>query len=378
MPDIIHFTTVHSRGDTRIAVKEVATLAERLEQTVALYVQDGLGDETNETHGYAVHDTGPRPKGRFSRMVVGGWRMYHAVRRVKPKIAHFHDPELIPYAALLRLSGIKIVYDAHENIELQVLHKPYLPSWIKRLLSRVLAITEGLAMRWFDATVAVLEELVRKRPGQNKITVTNFPVLSEFDDFLQHDRCVREPRFVYMGGITQPRGALEMVQAMAHVKSNDATLALMGKFDTNALESKARSSKGWDRVDFKGWSSRDIVAAECARACAGVAVLHPTPQYVTWYPVKMFEYMAAGLPVIASNFPLWVELFAEYKCGLNVDPHDPVAIAEAMDWMLANPEEAVAMGQRGRAAVEAVYNWEPEAQKLIDLYQKLLAEPSIT
>lgn len=378
MPDIVHFTTVHSRSDTRIAIKEVATLAQSLEQTVALYVQDGLGDETNEKLGFKVHDTGPRPKGRFSRMLFGGWRMYRAVRQANPKIAHFHDPELIPFAALLRFSGIKVIYDAHEDIELQVLHKAYLPSWTRRPLSRILAATEGLAMRWFDGTVAVLEDLVKRRPGQNKISVTNFPDLSEFDDFLQDAEPVRGPRFVYVGSITRPRGALEMVQAMGHVKSADATLALAGEFDTEALESTARADKGWGRVDFKGWSNRDTVVAECARACAGVVVLHPTPQYVTWYPVKMFEYMAAGLPVIASNFPLWVELFAEYKCGLNVDPHDPAAIAEAMDWLLANPEEAVAMGQRGRTAVEAVYNWEPEAQKLVDLYQKLLAEPSRT
>lgn len=373
MPDIVHFTTVHSRFDTRIAVKEVSTLADHLEQTIALYVQDGLGDETNEKHGFAVHDTGPRPKGRWSRMLFGGWRMYRAVRRAKPKVAHFHDPELIPFAALLRLSGIKVIYDAHEDIELQVFHKAYLPSWSRSPMSRILAITEGLAMRWFDGTVTVLEDLARKRPGKNKITVTNFPDLTEFDDFPRDVPPAREHRFVYVGGITRPRGAMEMVEAMGHVKSVDATLALVGKFDTEELEATARADKGWESVDFKGWSSRETVVAECARACAGVVVLHPTPQYLTWYPVKMFEYLAAGLPVIASDFPLWVELFAEFKCGLNVDPHDPKAIAQAMDWMLANPEEAVVMGQRGRAAVEAVYNWQPEAAKLVGLYQKLLA-----
>ena len=212
----------------RVCCQEVATLAGRLEQTVALYVQDGLGNDNNEKYGFTVHDTGPVPKGRWTRMVFGGWRMYRAVRRAKPKIAHFHDPELIPFAALLRFSGIKVIYDAHEDIELQVLHKPYLPSWSRRPMSRILAITEGLAMRWFDGTVAVLEDLIRKRPGGNKITVTNFPDLSEFDDFLRDAPPARERRFVYAGSITRPRGALEMVEAMRHVKSADATLALMG------------------------------------------------------------------------------------------------------------------------------------------------------
>ena len=95
-----------------------------------------------------------------------------------------------------------------------------------------------------------------KRPGENKITVTNFPDLSEFDDFLRDAPPARKRRFVYAGSITRPRGALEMVEAMRHVKSADATLALMGKFDTEALETTARIDEGWHRVDFKGWSSR--------------------------------------------------------------------------------------------------------------------------
>ena len=95
------------------------------------------------------------------------------------------------------------------------------------------------------------------------------------------------------------------------------------------------------------------------------------PQYVTCYPVKMFEYLAAGLPVIASDF-LWVELFSEFKCGLNVDPMTRRPLRRPWTGCY-QPEKAVAMGQRGRVAVEAVYNWQPEAKKLVSLYQKLLA-----
>ena len=78
MADIIHFTTVHSRSDTRIVVKEVATLAGRLEQTVALYVQDGLGNDTNEKYGFTVHDTGPVPKGAMD--ANGVRRLAHVPR----------------------------------------------------------------------------------------------------------------------------------------------------------------------------------------------------------------------------------------------------------------------------------------------------------
>jgi hypothetical protein len=86
----------------------------------------------------------------------------------------------------------------------------------------------------------------------------------------------------------------------------------------------------------------------------------------------MFEYMAAGLPVIASDFSLWREIVDGSGCGLLVDPMDPEAIAEAMQWILEHPAESEAMGRRGRQAVKERYNWEQEAKKLIRLYRRLL------
>jgi len=88
----------------------------------------------------------------------------------------------------------------------------------------------------------------------------------------------------------------------------------------------------------------------------------------------MFEYMASGIPFIASDFPFWREIISDSNCALFVDPQDPQAIAGAMQWLLDNPEEAAAMGRRGRAAVEERYNWEAESGKLIALYRRLLPD----
>src|SRR5690606_16984089 len=62
------------------------------------------------------------------------------------------------------------------------------------------------------------------------------------------------------------------------------------------------------------------------------------------------------------------------NAGLLVDPLDPRAIAQAMEWMLEHPEEAEAMGRRGRRAVEQRFNWQAEEEKLVKLYQRLLSE----
>jgi glycosyltransferase involved in cell wall biosynthesis len=81
--------------------------------------------------------------------------------------------------------------------------------------------------------------------------------------------------------------------------------------------------------------------------------------------------MAAGLPVLASDFPLWRALIEEARCGLTVDPLDPRTIAAAIVTLLDDPEAAEAMGARGRRAVEATYNWSTERTKLLELYASL-------
>lgn len=373
MPDIIHFTTVHPRTDTRIRVKQVATLARELDENVALYVQDGQGDERDEKGGFDIHDTGARPKSRLSRMVKGGWRMYRAVRRARPKIAQFHDPELIPWGVLLSFSGIKVIYDSHEDLAFQILHKGYLPSWSRKPLAWMSSRFESLACKAFAGAIAVMPFTAKRFMCKNTIIVTNYPSLDEFSDLKPEGTQSRDNRFIYVGGITRVRGVCEMVDAIEKIQAPDSTLALLGSFSPASLEEENKAKPGWAHVDFKGWSPRDVVAFELGRARVGLVLLHPTPQYVQAYPVKMFEYMAAGLPVIASDFPLWKEIFDEIPCGIQVDPRDPEAIARAMDWMLTHPEEATEMGRLGRKAIEEIYNWGPEGEKLVALYRALLS-----
>jgi hypothetical protein len=372
---IIHFTTVHPRTDTRSRVKQVATLAQHWQGEVALFVQDGKGDEADRKGQFRIYDTGTPERGRLRRMTLGAYRMYRAIRGARPRVAHFHDPELLPWGFLLRLSGIRVVYDVHEDVPKQLHHNSNMPTPLRLVATWGYLAFEYLARRFFDACVIVVPAQRERFKEDTTVLLANFPSLAEFPALPNPPPARVAGRFVYAGGITRVRGLLQMLRALAHVPDDRASMHLLGVFNSPKLEGEAQAEPGWQKVNFLGWADRAQIVSELTSASAGLVLLHPTPQYVISYPVKMFEYMAAGLPVIASDFPLWREIVDGAGCGLLVDPMDPAAIARAMQWIIDHPEEAAEMGRRGRAAVEHTYNWEAESTKLIELYRRLLPAP---
>ena len=158
-----------------------------------------------------------------------------------------------------------------------------------------------------------------------------------------------------------------MIDAIGLLHTANAVLRLAGDFPIESDREVVSKHPEWRRVNFEGWVSRDGIADILANTRGGLVVLKPVEHEMLTLPIKLFEYMAAGVPVIASDFPLWREIVVSAGCGVLVDPDKPEEIAAAMRWMLENPEETETMGLRGRAAVLKQFNWDNEAETLIDL-----------
>lgn len=367
---IVHLTTVHRRNDTRIRFREVAALAARKEGC-RLVVADGLGDEQAES--FAIHDLGVPMGGRIARAVLGSLRALRYLRRLKPDVLHFHDPELIPLGLLLRMMGYRVVYDVHEDVPRQILDKYWLPVLLRRPVSWLMSVLEWWGGHLFSAIVAATPTIAARFPAGKTVVVQNFPILSELSKETTIPYPERPPYFVYIGNITRVRGIGEMLHGLALLPSGHAArLQLAGDFSPVGLREEMAALPGWSRTDYLGWVDRSAAATLLGKARAGLVLLHPIENYPDAYPVKMFEYMSAGLPVIASDFPLWRSIVDDSSCGLLVDPMDPEAIAAAMRRILEHPREAEAMGLRGRKAVETRYNWDNERKILLDLYASLL------
>ena len=138
------------------------------------------------------------------------------------------------------------------------------------------------------------------------------------------------------------------------------------------LEAKAAADPRLRVTLAKGWVPRDTIAATYAQPwTCGLALFPDTPHYREKELTKFFEYMAAGLPIVCSDFPVWRELVEGNGVGYCVDPEDPAAAAAAIRRLRDDPAGARAMGERGRELVATRYNWDSQARKLVDLYRRL-------
>lgn len=364
---VVHLGSVHPRDDVRIFHKQCRSLAAN-GHDVTLIVADDLGDENKE--GVKIVDVGRLP-GRFNRMFKTTRHVFDKAIALDADLYHLHEPELIPIGLKLKRLGKKVVFDSHEDVPKQLLSKPYLGPVSRRVLSGVFSLFERYACPRLDGIVTATPFIRDKFLGIHPRTldINNFPLIGELDAAVPWTE--KHEEVCYVGGIDANRGIREVVRACGLLETS-ARLNLAGSFSEPEVEAEVKVYPGWTRVNEHGFVDRARVKDLLGRSLAGLVTFLPLPNHVDAQPNKMFEYMSAGVPVIASDFPLWREIILGNECGLCVDPLDPTAIAGAIDRLVMNPDLALRMGENGRAAVLEKYNWSIEEGKLMDFYSGIL------
>ena len=373
---IVHLTSVHSPFDVRILLKECRSLVRAGYEVVLV----APADKDKRVDGVEIKAV-PRNDSRLRRMTATVWSVALEALRLDGDLYHFHDPELLPVGLWLRTRGKTVIYDIHEELSYDIAEtKPYIPVWLRPLIAWAVDRFEKSAARRFSALVGATSAIAEKFCAVNPRTVAvrNFPMTGELHSDVKRPWENRSATVAFVGGITAERGLEEIVDALALLPENvPARLQLAGEFCPHSFRDELARRRGWARVDELGVINRGEVAELLGKVRTGLITYRPYANHLRAEPTKLFEYMSAGIPVIASDFPLWREIVDGVGCGILVDPSEPKAIASAIEYLLVHPEEARAMGQRGMEAVTSQYNWTQEEQKLLHLYADLTGATTV-
>lgn len=360
---IVHFSTVHPCNDTRIFAKECVSLA-KAGFSVTLIA---AGDGTTCVIEGVVCRTLRVPRNRALRMTIGQLRLLLTVLRARADIYHFHDPELLPTGLLLRLIGCRVVFDSHEHISKDLGEKLWLSAFGKRVAGTLGRAIERVADLCMSGIVITTPGMRQTYPRGRATLVRNFPSREEFPDLPPWN--ARRRVVCYVGLVNELRGSKQIARLATRTS---ATIVVAGALPENEAR-KLQEESGWSLVDYRGVLDRRQVVSLLSEAQIGLAILLPMRNFDDSIPTKLLEYLAAGIPVVASDFLAWRTLTEGFDCVIFIDPHDEEALFRAVDALLANPERAQAMGRLGRQLVLRRFSWEQEFEALLGLYANLLS-----
>jgi glycosyltransferase involved in cell wall biosynthesis len=360
--DVVMLTTSHPATDNRIFYREAKTLAEAGLAVAVI----GPHSKAETLEGVWIEAL-PKHKRGFVRLLLG-WKMMRLALRLRSRVFLFHDPELFGVGLVLRLLGKKVVYDCHENLPAQVLQKAWIPGPFRRLASAAAWALEWFGSRLLSGVAVARDAVLPRFPKNRRIPIRNFPTEEALKSAEGLPLHLRKNIVIYAGGIGRVRAIAELVEAFRHIRPDEAELWLLGICYDKTFQEEVLSDLP-PNIKWLGWKEHPQVLALYPSVKIGINLLYPTPSHRNSQPIKLYEYLAAGIPVIASDFPEFSELLE--GCGVQVDPKDPAQIERAIRDLLSDQAKLCEMSKIGRERVLSSYCWKGEGMRLVDFCNKL-------
>ena len=365
MKKVCHMSSHHSPVSVRIFKKQCVSLAKNGYRV--FYAVPGNGPKSVDGVSFEyVKDT----KGLLGRIFLNPLRVYVSAKKVDAAIYHFHDPELIFLAFLVKISGKKVIYDVHENLPAKCFDAGLKKlSYTGRLIVWIIDIVEKFFANKFDFNITVNEDIGKRFRKEKTGIITNYPILSLIN-YSKNINQNKTPSVIYAGLLNKNRGIREIVDAMGYFDDGQVKLVLMGSWQDRVYKEECMKSVGWKNCIYYGQIPLNETYGYMKSSVVGLVNFLPLKNHLYSMPNKAFEYMAFGMPIVMSDFKFWKQKFS--GCAMFVDPTNPKEISDAISKLISDKSLREKLGAEGRKIVEEKYSWESESKKLISIYSNLL------
>jgi glycosyltransferase involved in cell wall biosynthesis len=368
---LLHKSVVN---DARVR-REAAALADAgYEVTVVHLPRPGSEPPTSTLPYTLTAATLRRGRGRLpraTRLAAEAARLSNRAVAARPDVVHAHDAAmLLPGLAAARRTGARLVYDSHElatGVPYRGRAWAALVASLERLgaprADRVIAVSDGIAARLEDRYA------LRAAP----VVVRNVPELpppGEAAPDLRRQLGVGEsPLVLHQGSAAAGRGGETLVSATASLPGVHLLFLGIEGRDTERLRGVADASGSGDRTHFLAPVPLEALLSHTAQADVGVSLLEDSCEnHRLALPNKLFEYVAAGIPVVVSDLPEMGALVRRRGIGWTADPGRPESVATALRAALAGRDDDL----RDRLAEAAAeLDWGREKQRLLAAYEGL-------
>lgn len=385
----------HSLYDDRIYWKMAVPLKEMGHEVhYVLIGKDTKSGVTKEGIAYQMFKLKTFSKNRYLNFVLKRLnpndnykKLFRAAMDLEADIYHFHDLWINRIGK--KLKNLKhrpvVFYDAREPYAED--YTSYMKTWpgfgfLIRLFASLVDRWEKKKAKHYDLVIAN-EETVREHFARN-IGKERTAVLYNYSNLYPDDQAVsfedKKYDLIYCGGISELRGAYMILKALkkARTHKKDIQLAFLGNYyppglkqEMHAYLEKNDLTQNVHLLDAVPYRQ---VADYYEQSKIGLVLLQQVKTFEVSLPIKIFEYMMFGLPVIGSDFGHIKKYISMDRCGVLVAPDDADQIAKAMTELLSDRQLYNEYSENGRKAAISKYRWDLELKKLIDHYKRALDE----
>ena len=353
---IAHVTTVHPRFDTRILENQCVYFAK--DASVTLYVADGKNDEKYADVSIISMF---KSRGRVHRLFNSFFRVPVLLCKKDFDVFHFHDPELLPAACVLSICGRSVVFDVHEDYELDILEKTWLPVWLRKVSALIYVGLSRLSFPKFAAIITVTENIADKLPG-NVSVVKNYPRAALFAKTWPNEKAYT---FCYVGSISQRRGLANLIKLANFSKRS---MILIGPFASQQDKAFFERNKSQNMIHI-GFVPPKDTGKFLSQAHVGLHLVEDNKNLLDGIPLKILEYVAHGLHVICSDSAAWRNEFSKLPTCHFTNPSD----CEKIESILENINfERSHDTKQAKKILETEYSWEGQFSILKSVYDRIL------